>query len=165
MDHIDCFNHERPHQALDMRYPAELYVPSTRLYRGLEELDYPFHDRTITVTRCGRLCFGRRKIVTHVSGMDLMDLARPERVELPTFWFVGRPAFSWLFQINKLDGPPSPDLPPSLAKARRDRVQPYVASPYPHDPEHASRRRARPDILLPLEVRRNRRMWSRWFKR
>ncbi len=25
---IDCFNHERPHQALEMRYPAELYAAS-----------------------------------------------------------------------------------------------------------------------------------------
>jgi hypothetical protein len=23
-DFIDCYNHERPHQALEMRYPAEL---------------------------------------------------------------------------------------------------------------------------------------------
>jgi putative transposase len=59
---IDCFNHQRPHQALDMKYPAELYRPSPRPYHGLDELHYPFHDRTITVTQCGRLCFGRRKI-------------------------------------------------------------------------------------------------------
>src|SRR5262249_42701389 len=59
---IDCYNNERPHQALDMRYPAELYEPSTRVYRGLVELTYPFHDRTITVTQCGRICFARRKI-------------------------------------------------------------------------------------------------------
>jgi putative transposase len=59
---IDCFNHERPHQALDMKYPAELYQPSPRPYHGLDELHYPFHDRTITVTQCGRICFGRRKI-------------------------------------------------------------------------------------------------------
>jgi len=52
----------RPHQALDMKYPAELYQPSARPYHGLEELRYPFHDRTITVTQCGRICFGRRKI-------------------------------------------------------------------------------------------------------
>ena len=26
------------------------------------ELDYPFHDHTITVTHCGRICFGNRKI-------------------------------------------------------------------------------------------------------
>lgn len=59
---IDCYNNERPHQALGMRYPAELYRPSTRQYQGLGDLDYPFHDRTITVTECGRLCMGRRKI-------------------------------------------------------------------------------------------------------
>ena len=61
-DFIECFNDERPHQALDMKYPAEFYQPSPRLYHGLDELHYPFHDRTITVTQCGRICFGRRKI-------------------------------------------------------------------------------------------------------
>jgi putative transposase len=45
-----------------MRYPAELYLPSPRRYRGLEELRYPFRDRTITVTQCGRICISRRKI-------------------------------------------------------------------------------------------------------
>ena len=61
-DFLDCYNRERPHQALDMKYPAELYQPSARPYHGLDELHYPFHDRTITVTQCGRICFGRRKI-------------------------------------------------------------------------------------------------------
>jgi putative transposase len=59
---MHCYNHERPHQALDMKYPAELYRRSPRPYRGLDELHYPFHDRTITVTACGRICFGSRKI-------------------------------------------------------------------------------------------------------
>lgn len=59
---IEEYNHERPHQALNMQFPGELYAPSTRPYRGLGELDYPFHDKTITVTECGRICFGRRKI-------------------------------------------------------------------------------------------------------
>jgi putative transposase len=59
---IHDYNQERPHQALNMRYPAELYTPSPRPYTGLPELHYPFHDMTITVTQCGRLCFGRRKI-------------------------------------------------------------------------------------------------------
>ena len=58
----ECYNQQRPHQALAMKYPAELYQRSTRLYRGLEDLQYPFHDRTITVTCCGRICIGRRKI-------------------------------------------------------------------------------------------------------
>ncbi len=45
-DFIDCYNHERPHQALNMRYPAELYAASPRPYRGPSELVYPLHDRT-----------------------------------------------------------------------------------------------------------------------
>jgi putative transposase len=62
-DHfINEFNHERPHQALEMKSPADVYTRSTRPYKGLSELSYPFHDKTIMVTNCGRLCFNRKKI-------------------------------------------------------------------------------------------------------
>jgi putative transposase len=56
------YNQERPHQALDMGVPAEYYTASTRPYRGLTDLAYPFHDWTAVVTHCGRLCFDRRKV-------------------------------------------------------------------------------------------------------
>jgi len=56
------FNTERPHEALDMKCPAELYTPSARPYTGLPELDYPFHDKDILVTACGRICMHRKKI-------------------------------------------------------------------------------------------------------
>jgi putative transposase len=56
------YNHERPHQALGMRVPGELYTVSTRPYRGLPDVAYPFHDWTAVVTHCGRLCFDRRKV-------------------------------------------------------------------------------------------------------
>jgi len=59
---IDTYNRDRPHQAIGMKYPAELYQKSARPYLGIGELEYPFHDRTITVTSCGRICIGRRKI-------------------------------------------------------------------------------------------------------
>ena len=59
---IECYNQERPHQAIDMRYPSELYQRSERSYHGLEPLEYPFHDRTVAVTMCGRVCFATRKI-------------------------------------------------------------------------------------------------------
>jgi putative transposase len=59
---MHVFNDERPHQALGMKYPTELYVSSSRPYKGLSDLEYPFHDRTITVSNCGRICIGRRKI-------------------------------------------------------------------------------------------------------
>jgi len=61
-DFIELYNQQRPHQALQMRYPAELYTPSTRAYRPPEPPEYPFHDRTVRVTHCGRICIGRRKI-------------------------------------------------------------------------------------------------------
>lgn len=56
------FNQERPHEAIAMRCPAEVYQPSLRPYQGLRELDYPFHDRSIIVTACGRICMHRKKI-------------------------------------------------------------------------------------------------------
>jgi putative transposase len=59
---IDRFNHERPHQALGMKMPGEVYARSPRPYQGLGDLAYPFHDWTATVTTCGRICFKRRKI-------------------------------------------------------------------------------------------------------
>jgi putative transposase len=59
---LECYNQQRPHQAIGMKYPAELYSPSARSYQGLSELEYPLHDRTITVTSCGRICMGSRKI-------------------------------------------------------------------------------------------------------
>jgi hypothetical protein len=59
---IEEFNQERPHEALQMKCPAEVYTASTRPYQGIPEPHYPFHDRTVMVTSCGRLCLYRQKI-------------------------------------------------------------------------------------------------------
>jgi len=59
---VDEFNTERPHEALAMACPDERYTPSQRPYDGLPELQYPFHDRDILVTSCGRICMHRKKI-------------------------------------------------------------------------------------------------------
>src|SRR5260221_11108002 len=56
------FNNRRPHQALGLLRPAEIYRPSARAYRGIGELAYPFHDRTVMVTCCGRICIYKKKI-------------------------------------------------------------------------------------------------------
>jgi putative transposase len=56
------YNQDRPHQALDMATPASRYAASARPYRGLDDVVYPFHDWTAVVTRCGRICYQRRKI-------------------------------------------------------------------------------------------------------
>jgi putative transposase len=59
---VTRYNQERPHQALGMKTPADVYSRSPRVYRGLEELTYPFHDHTMTVTHCGRICFYGQKV-------------------------------------------------------------------------------------------------------
>jgi hypothetical protein len=45
-----------------MKCPIELYTASPRPYDGLPELQYPWHDREILVTACGRICMHRKKI-------------------------------------------------------------------------------------------------------
>jgi hypothetical protein len=84
---IHDFNFERPHQAIDMKYPAELYSLSPRPYQGLGELEYPFHDRTIVVTSCGRICIGRRKVnLSHVfAGQKVGIKEVSEKIWLVTF--------------------------------------------------------------------------------
>jgi transposase InsO family protein len=59
---ISEFNTERPHEALAMKAPADIYTASSRPYNGLPEIDYPFHDRDALVTNCGRICIYRKKI-------------------------------------------------------------------------------------------------------
>ena len=56
------YNFERPHEALAMKTPSDTYQKSLRPYQGLPNIEYPLHDKTITVTKCGRICIGHRKI-------------------------------------------------------------------------------------------------------
>src|SRR5438105_3185323 len=84
---VQQFNQDRPHQALGMRVPADVYVRSPRVYRGLDELAYPFHDATFTVTQCGRICFKGRKVnLSHVfAGQNVGVTQVGERIWLVTF--------------------------------------------------------------------------------
>ena len=81
------YNDERPHAALDMRVPASRYTCSPRPYRGLEDLTYPFHDLTVTVTHCGRICYQGRKInLSHAfAGQNVGVTQVGERVWLVSF--------------------------------------------------------------------------------
>lgn len=56
------YNQERPHQALGGAYPGDVYTPSARVFAPPAEPEYPFHDKAVRVTHCGRICMGRRKI-------------------------------------------------------------------------------------------------------
>ena len=61
-DCMEGYNRDRPHQALDMKYrPSSTNRHPDRT--AACELAYPFRDRTITVTQCGRLCLAPYKIM------------------------------------------------------------------------------------------------------
>lgn len=70
-----------------MKTPADVYTRSPRVYRGLEDLSYPFHDHTLTVTQCGRICFNGRKVnLSHVfAGQSIGVTQVGERIWLVTF--------------------------------------------------------------------------------
>lgn len=84
---VEEYNQERPHQALDMQVPADFYEPSPRVYRGLEELTYPFDDTTMTVTNCGRICFNGRKVnLSHaLAGQNVGVTQVGDRIWLVSF--------------------------------------------------------------------------------
>ena len=56
------FNEQRPHEALATKCPAEIYIPSPPTYQGLPDVDYPFHDRDVLVTACGRIRMHRKRV-------------------------------------------------------------------------------------------------------
>jgi transposase InsO family protein len=58
------FNQQRPHEALEMRRPAEAYEPSSRPYpHPLPEPSYPTHDDVVIVNRYGHLSMPGHKNV------------------------------------------------------------------------------------------------------
>ena len=70
-----------------MQCPAERCVASTRPCQSLPELDCPLHDKTVTVTTCGRICFNRQKInlAQVFAGQNVGIKQVSDRVWLVTF--------------------------------------------------------------------------------
>jgi transposase InsO family protein len=57
------YNHERPHEAIGMRLPAELYQPSARRYEAGEvELEYPLGYLRRRVGPSGTICLQSNRI-------------------------------------------------------------------------------------------------------
>ena len=46
----------------EMQFHTAPSTPSVREYRPPDEPEFPNHDRAIRVTKCGRICIGKRKI-------------------------------------------------------------------------------------------------------
>jgi transposase InsO family protein len=61
---VDVFNTQRPHEALDMRCPNEVYVASSTLHPSkLADPSYPMHDDVTYVSPIGLLHLPRRRQV------------------------------------------------------------------------------------------------------
>jgi len=57
------FNEERPHEALGMKRPAQIYQPSSRsMPRRMEPYDYPSHYLVRRVSRCGTIRVLRNQV-------------------------------------------------------------------------------------------------------
>lgn len=61
-DLIKEYNYERTHQALEMKKPDDLYHPVHPKIPRTTGCRLPFHDKTVTATNCGRICFNGNKI-------------------------------------------------------------------------------------------------------
>ena len=61
---IHEFNHERPHEALDMKYPGELYKPSTRPIRASENSSILFTIGQFWSSTAEESAFSKRKYIS-----------------------------------------------------------------------------------------------------
>lgn len=112
---LQVYNNERPHQSLNRQYPGDLYTPSARAYRPPDEPEYPYHDRSVHVTQCGRICIGRRKI--NLSTVFAGQTVGIREVE-DKIWLAGRPDPSFL------------DYDLGFFDQNENRVEPVGISPF-----------------------------------
>jgi transposase InsO family protein len=70
------FNQERPHEAIDMKRPSELYRPSDRRFpKAIEVYDYPGHFLVRRVSRGGTIrVFHKQPFVSNVLQEDYVGL-------------------------------------------------------------------------------------------
>jgi len=110
-DFVKEFNEQRPHEALDMKRPVEVYAPSTRPHAGLPELAYPRHDRDLLVTACGRICMHRKRI-------NVSTVLAGQRLGIKGIWIVSFMSYDLGFidleqkTLQPLDNPFGPRLSP-----------------------------------------------------
>ena len=107
---IEVYNDERPHQALGGKYPGQVYTPSNRIYRPADEPEYPYHDKAVRVTKCGRICIGRRKINLSRS---LANQTVGIREVADKIWLVSLWNMIWTSLIRKRGGSNQPQTPSS----------------------------------------------------
>jgi hypothetical protein len=91
------FNEDRPHEAIDMKCPANAYRPSQRaMPRKIEPYDYPRHYLVRRVSRAGTIrAFGRPLFVSNTLQGDIAGL---EEVDDGVF-----DLYFYFYQIGRYD--------------------------------------------------------------
>jgi len=90
---VDEFNTQRPHEALEMKTPTDVYSPSTRRHpTKLEDLEYPTHDDVLRVSPIG---------LVHLAGRRQVYLARALAGQ--TIGIREETADRWLVTFGQLD--------------------------------------------------------------
>jgi putative transposase len=59
---VEEFNLEKASRSTRHEMPRRGLHPVAAVYIGIPEPDYPFHDWTLLVASCGRICLHRKKI-------------------------------------------------------------------------------------------------------
>jgi hypothetical protein len=81
------FNHERPHEALGMRCPAELYEKSPRRYQGsLEDLSYEMPE-TRRVNKVGEISWRHQQVFISTALAGWSVGLQPAKPDLWEVWF------------------------------------------------------------------------------
>jgi transposase InsO family protein len=89
------FNDQRPHEALGMRTPSEVYQASSRKYRGgVEELDYP-QMATRRVNQSGRIKWHKHELFLSTSLTGWSVGLKPSSHEEIEVWFA-RLLLGWI---------------------------------------------------------------------
>lgn len=89
------FNTERPHEALAMQRPADVYRSSSRPYRGLPELSYPSTIEKSSSPPADASARTARKSISQPSSP-----AKPSESKKPTKAFGSSPSCSTIWDTS-----------------------------------------------------------------
>jgi len=122
-----------------------------RPYQGLPKLEYPLHDRIITVTSCGRLCIGRRKINLSraFAGQDVGIREVAEKIWLVTFMHYDLGFFD--HETGRVECAPNPFEAQVLPMSPAPCVRVVVARFY-HEPIGKGERQHDTTIFLGIQA-------------
>ncbi len=106
------FNERRPHEALDMKVPADLYKPSDVLYKRIKNYIYPLHYEVRSVKKVGTIKFKGKEL--YISCSLAKQTVGLQRLDVSTYnvWYcnllIGQILFSSDSSLSFIAGVQNP---------------------------------------------------------